>query len=238
MVLLTGGANGIGATTVRAFHQQGACIHFCDVDGKAGRRLVRELKTRVTFSAVDLERESEICDWIGSLVPRSKAIDILVNNAAQDPRIALEKTTASAWDKLMAVNLRATFIASREVVPRMQRGSTIINFSSITFYNSPPRMSAYVATKAGIIGFTRCLARELGPRGIRVNVISPGWIMTERQLREHVDKKARQLILRSQCIPELLQPEDIADVVLFLASQASRALTGQEILADRGWHHS
>jgi NAD(P)-dependent dehydrogenase (short-subunit alcohol dehydrogenase family) len=236
-VLLTGGANGIGATTVRAFHQQGAHVHFCDVDVKAGRRLSRELKTRASFSAVNLEEESEIRHWIGSVAPR-KIIDILVNNAARDPRMDLEKTTTSAWDKLMAVNLRATFLASREATPRMQCGSTIINFSSITFYNSPPRMSAYVATKAGIIGFTRCLARELGPRGIRVNVISPGWIMTERQLREHVDENARQLILRSQCIPELLQPADIADVVLFLASQASRALTGQEILADRGWHHS
>ncbi len=99
-------------------------------------------------------------------------------------------------------------------------------------------MTAYVATKAGIIGFTRSLARELGPRGIRANVVSPGWIMTERQLREFVNARTRKLILRSQCIPELLQPEDIADVVLFLASDASRALTGQELLADRGWEHS
>ena len=238
VVLLTGGANGIGATTVRAFHRQGANIHFCDVDVKAGRRLARDLKARVAFSAVDLEQESEIADWIRAVAPRTKAIDVLVNNAARDPRIALEQTTVAAWDKLMAVNLRAAFVASREATPRMKPGSSIINFSSITFYNSPPRMSAYVATKGGVLGFTRCLARELGPRGIRVNVVSPGWIMTKRQLREHVDDTARQLILRSQCIPELLQPEDIADVVLFLASGASRALTGQEILADRGWHHS
>jgi NAD(P)-dependent dehydrogenase (short-subunit alcohol dehydrogenase family) len=238
VVLLTGGANGIGATTVRAFHRQGARVCFCDIDVKAGRRLAHQLKTRVAFSPVDLEQESEICDWIRQAVPRGKAIDILVNNAARDPRIDLAKTTVADWDKLMAVNLRAHFITSREAAKRMKRGSTIINFSSITFYNSPPRMSAYVATKAGLLGFTRCLARELGPRGIRVNVVSPGWIMTERQLRDHVDENARQLILRSQCIPELLQPEDIADVVLFLASQASRALTGQEILADRGWHHS
>jgi NAD(P)-dependent dehydrogenase (short-subunit alcohol dehydrogenase family) len=99
-------------------------------------------------------------------------------------------------------------------------------------------MSAYVATKAGIIGFTRSLARELGPKGIRVNTVSPGWVMTDRQLREYVDAEARRLIQGSQCIPDLLQPADLAEVILFLASDASRAVTGQEILADRGWAHS
>jgi NAD(P)-dependent dehydrogenase (short-subunit alcohol dehydrogenase family) len=99
-------------------------------------------------------------------------------------------------------------------------------------------MSAYVATKAGIIGLTRSLARELGPRGIRVNTVSPGWVMTERQLREHVTPATKKLIRKSQCVPELLQPEEIAQVILFLASQASAAITGQEILADRGWAHS
>lgn len=238
VVLLTGGANGIGAATVRAFHEQGANVHFCDIDAPAGQRLARGLKTRATFSRVDLEQESEICGWIRQVAPRGKAIDILVNNAARDPRIELARMTVEDWDRLMAVNLRAHFITCREAAPRMRAGSAIVNFSSITFYNSPPRMTAYVASKAGIIGFTRSLARELGPRGIRANIVSPGWIMTERQLREYVNATTRRLILRSQCIPELLRPEDIADVVLFLASDASRALTGQEILADRGWEHS
>jgi D-xylose 1-dehydrogenase len=99
-------------------------------------------------------------------------------------------------------------------------------------------MTAYVATKGGVLGFTRSLARELGPRGIRVNTISPGWIMTERQLKQFVTPAVKRLIKRSQCVPELLQPWDMADVTLFLASDASRAITGQEILADRGWAHS
>jgi NAD(P)-dependent dehydrogenase (short-subunit alcohol dehydrogenase family) len=99
-------------------------------------------------------------------------------------------------------------------------------------------MAAYVATKGGVIGFTRSLARELGPRRIRVNTVSPGWVMTERQLRQYVTPATRKLIRRSQCVPDLLQPEEIADVILFLASDASRAITGQAILADRGWEHS
>ena len=99
-------------------------------------------------------------------------------------------------------------------------------------------MTAYVSTKAGIIGFTRALARELGPRRIRVNVISPGWIMTERQLKQFVTPQVKRLIRRSQCVPDLIQPREIAEIALFLASDASSALTGQEILADRGWAFS
>src|SRR5262249_12482628 len=103
---------------------------------------------------------------------------------------------------------------------------------------APAQMSAYVGTKGGVLGFTRSLARELGPRGIRVNAVSPGWVMTERQLRQYVTPATKKLIRRAQSIPELIQPEEIAEVVLFLASEASRAITGQEILADRGWEHS
>jgi NAD(P)-dependent dehydrogenase (short-subunit alcohol dehydrogenase family) len=99
-------------------------------------------------------------------------------------------------------------------------------------------MSAYVASKGGVLGFTRSLARELGPRRIRVNAVSPGWIMTERQLRDYVTPSVKKLIRRSQSIPDLIQPDAIAEVIVFLASDASRAITGQEILADRGWHHS
>jgi NAD(P)-dependent dehydrogenase (short-subunit alcohol dehydrogenase family) len=239
VVLLTGGANGIGAATVRAFHQQKARVHFCDIDAAAGRRLARQLGSRVTFSEVNLEEEAAICDWVRSSADaRRRMIDVLVNNAARDPRIALARTKVSDWDRLMALNLRAQFITSREAAPRMRAGSAIINFSSITFHLAPARMTAYVATKAGILGFTRALARELGPRGIRVNAVSPGWTMTARQLRDFVDAGVSRLIRRSQCIPDLLQPEEIAEVVLFLASRASRAVTGQEILADRGWQHS
>ncbi|HMJ92226.1 MAG TPA: SDR family oxidoreductase, partial [Candidatus Acidoferrum sp.] len=139
---------------------------------------------------------------------------------------------------LIATNLRAPGLLARECVPLMQRGASIINLASITFYNSPAQMSTYVATKGGIIGFTRSLARELGPRRIRVNTVSPGWIMTERQLRMYITPAVKKMIKRSQSIPDLNVPEEIAEVILFLASDASRAITGQEILVDRGWAHS
>jgi NAD(P)-dependent dehydrogenase (short-subunit alcohol dehydrogenase family) len=153
--------------------------------------------------------------------------------------MALDTMSAKDWDDLFATNLRACFLMARETTPHMTDGAgAIINLASITFHLGPSPMSAYVATKGGVLGFTRALARELGPRGIRVNTLSPGWVMTERQLKQFVTPAVKRTIRKSQCVPELLQPKDMAEVVLFLASDASRAITGQEILADRGWTHS
>jgi NAD(P)-dependent dehydrogenase (short-subunit alcohol dehydrogenase family) len=237
-VVITGGANGIGAAIVRAFHAQEARVFFCDIDSAAGIKLSNELGETVTFSRVDLTREADVARWIKQVAKAASPIGILVNNAARDPRIPLGKMSAADWDNLFATNLRAYFLTARTTIPFMPRGGSIINFASVTFHNAPPEMTAYVATKAGAIGFTRSLARELGPRRIRVNVISPGWTMTTRQLKEYVNAAAKKRIRQSQCIPDFIQPEDIAEVALFLASDASRAITGQEILADRGWAHS
>lgn len=237
-MLLTGGANGIGAATVRAFAEQGARVYFCDRDSAAGRSLAAELPGTV-FTEVDLQRESQIVRWIKAVLKTESAIHVVVNNAAIDPRIPLAELTAEKIDSLYQINLRPFFLTVRESASSMPRGkSSIVNLSSITFHTGPKDMSAYVATKAAIIGFSRALARELGPKGIRVNTVSPGWIMTERQLREYVTAQTKKLIKSSQCVPELLQPRDIAEVILFLASDASSAIAGQEILADRGWAHS
>ena len=231
-VLITGGANGIGAATVRAFHAQGAAVFFCDMDVPAGKALAKEL--RCQFSRVDLRQEREVCAWIRDV----GNIRVLVNNAANDPRIPLKGHTVQQWDDLFARNLRAMFLTAREAAPRMRTSASIINLASITFHIAPAEMSAYVGTKGGVLGFTRSLARELGPRGIRVNAVSPGWVMTERQMRDYVTPAVKRLIKRSQCVPALIQPEEIANVILFLASGASAPITGQEILADRGWAYS
>ena len=237
-VLVTGGANGIGSAIVRAFHEQGSRVFFCDVDARAGARLARELGERTEFRRVDLTREREVVEWIGSIGRRHKKIHALINNAARDTRIELARCSVQDWDNLFATNLRAYFLTSREAVKWMRAGAAIVNFSSITFHAGMPNLSAYVATKAGALGFTRSLARELGPRRIRVNTVTPGWVMTERQLREFITPAIRKFLFRAQCISDLIQPEEIAEIVLFLAGDASRAMTGQELLVDRGWHHS
>lgn len=223
---------------VRAFAAQGARVFFCDVDQRSAESLARDIGEHVSFARVDLSREKEVTRWVKSVIRKGGPVRTLINNAARDPRIALENTSVKDWDDLFATNLRAYFLMAREVAPHMREGGSIINFSSITFHTAPAAMTAYVATKGGALAFTRSLARELGPRGIRVNTLSPGWIMTERQLRDFVTPAVKTLIRKSQCVPDLLKPEEIADVALFLASDASRAITGQEILADRGWAHS
>lgn len=237
-VVITGGANGIGAATVRAFHAQGARVFFCDVDAAAGEALARELGGNVSFEVVDLVNGQAIADWTARIKRGTKSIRVLVNNAARDPRIPFLETTAQQWDDLFALNVRAYFLTARECAPAMPSGGSIINLSSVVLYNTPRSLVAYVATKGGVLGFTRCLARELGGRGLRVNCVSPGWVFTERQKRDFLDDESMRLIEDRQCIADYIQPTEIADVILFLASDLSTAVTGQEILADRGWEHS
>ena len=235
LVLITGGANGIGRAMVEAFHVQEAMVCFCDLDEKAGARLSKRLGGRAEFTKVNLTSEAEIKRWVARVAKRHGDIHVLINNAACDPRIALEDVTSKAWNDLFAINIRAYFLVCREASLHLAKGASIVNFSSITFYTAPVNMSAYVATKAAAIGLTRSLARELGHRRIRANTISPGWIMTERQLSDHVTPAVKRQIRMEQCIPDLNQPAEVAAVALFLASDSSRAVTGQEILVDRGW---
>lgn len=238
VVLITGGSNGIGAALVRAFHAQGSLVCFCDVDAATGRALAKELGAGVRFAKVDLLKEQQVDKWVKSVAEEFGALHVLINNAACDPRIPLGKTSTQDWDRLLARNLRSCFLTARAADGFLKRGAAVINFSSITFHIAPADMTAYVASKGGIIAYTRSLARELGPRGIRVNTISPGWVMTERQKQEFVTPKVKRMLREVQCMPDLLQPEEIARVALFLASHASSAITGQELLADRGWAHS
>lgn len=238
VVLVTGGANGIGRAMVKRFVEQKSRVYFCDIDAESGAKLATELGELASFSRVDLTVESEVRDWIEQIAADSHRIDVLLNNAARDPRIPLPQLTMQEWDSIFSLNLRAAVIAIQQAAPTMSSGSSVINFSSITHHLSPAAMSAYVATKSAIIGLTRSLARELGASKIRVNTLSPGWTMTERQMAEHVTDAIKDRLAKEQCIGDLLQPEEIADVALFLASDASRAITGQEILADHGWAHS
>lgn len=238
VVLVTGGANGIGAATVRALVGRGARAYFCDIDATQGDMLSKELGVDARFSCVDLMDPESIATWILAVGEQEGEIHGLVNNAALDPRLSLEETRVEDWDGLFARNMRAYFLCCREVSPWLVDGSAIVNLSSVTFHEAPAKMTAYVATKGAIQGFTRSLARELGPRGVRVNTVSPGWVMTERQLAMYADEATQARVMREQCVPKLLLPEELADVIVFLLGNQSRAISGQELLVDRGWRHS
>ena len=238
VVLITGGANGIGRAMVELFADQQSSVFFCDLDEAAAGELTSKL-SKVTFHRVDLTVEQEVRDWVSEVGAQATKVDVLINNAAADPRIEFDKMSTEQWDGLFQRNLRAFFLTAQEASRRMPtEGGSIINFSSITAHLSPAAMTAYVATKSGIIGFTQSLARELGKRRIRVNTISPGWIMTDRQLDQFVSNDVKQMLHDSQCVPDLIQPEEVAEVALFLASSVSRAITGQELLVDRGWSNA
>ncbi len=239
-VLVTGGASGIGAAIVRAFAAQGAKVGFVDLLEDAGAALAAELSAGgadVRFLPVDLTDIAALRDAVAAFAAALGPIDVLVNNAANDTRHDWRTETPETWDARVAVNLRHFFFAIQAVAPGMieaGRGS-IVNFGSISWRTGLGGMPAYTASKAGIEGLTRSFARDLGPHRIRVNCVLPGWVMTERQLALWVDENAARVIAERQCLPDRIQPDDLARMVLFLASDDSAMCTSQSFVVDGGW---
>jgi NAD(P)-dependent dehydrogenase (short-subunit alcohol dehydrogenase family) len=162
---------------------------------------------------------------------------VLVNNAANDDRHEFAEVTPEYWDQRMDVNLRHHFFAAQAVAPSMTRagGGSIINMSSIAWMIPSTGLPAYVTAKAGIVGLTRTLAKELGPANIRVNAVSPGAIMTDRQRRLWMTPEYLAEIMQRQSLKRELLPDDVARLILFLASDDSSAITGQNLVIDGGW---
>jgi len=164
-------------------------------------------------------------------------IDILVNNAAHDERHTIDSVTPEYWDDRMAVNLRHQFFAAQAVYPDMERsgGGAIVNLGSVTYMVGQGGMAGYSAAKSAVWGLTRSLARDLGPKGIRVNCVVPGWIMTERQMEMWLTPESEEELMQSQCLKRKLYPDDIARVVLFMAADDSGGCTNQMFIVDGGW---
>jgi NAD(P)-dependent dehydrogenase (short-subunit alcohol dehydrogenase family) len=163
-------------------------------------------------------------------------ITVLINNAANDMRHTTMDLTPDTWDHLQNINLRPFVFALQAVVPGMRAvgGGTVINVSSISYMMGMAGMPAYTTAKAGINALTRAHAREFGPDGIRVNTLSPGMVLTDRQLREVVSEPEIEAHLKTQCLPLRIAPVDMVGPALFLASDASRMMTGQALVVDGG----
>lgn len=234
-VFVTGGASGIGATLVEAFHDQGAHIAFIDRDAAAGRALAGRLKG-AWFEAVDVRDAEALAAALVAAGSALGPIRVLVNNVADDTRHHALETDAAAWRQGLAVNLDPTFLASRAVQPQMVQagGGSIINLASINALLGPPDMPAYVAAKAAILGLTKALAREWGGQGIRVNAISPGWVVTERQLALWLTPEAEAEWAKQIALPGRIMPDDVARLALFLAADDSAMITGQNHVIDAG----
>lgn len=236
-VFVTGGATGIGASVVSGFARQGALVTFFDINEAAGRALAETLGDDVRYQPLDLTDLAAIKPVFQKISETAGGVDILVNGAATDTRHATQDVTPESWRKTLAVNLDHQFFCAQAVLPEMSdaQSGVILNFGSVAWHVGLENAVGYVASKAGIEGITHALAREAGPDGIRVNCLLPGFVHTERQEKLWLTPELHDEVMRNQCLARFNTPDDIANVALFLCSDASRAITNQTILADAGW---
>jgi galactose dehydrogenase len=239
-VLVTGGGSGIGAALVAGFAAEGARVAFLDIAEAESRTLVSELEGKVAHLPHYIKADLRDIDALRTAVAEAAGVlgglRVLVNNAARDDRHELEAVEPDYWDESQAVNLRHHFFAAQAVAPHMRAGGggAIVNFSSIAYLLNMGELPGYAAAKAGIVGLTKSLAGRLGPDNIRVNAILPGMVLTERQKRLWIDDADIAGGIARQCLKRSLLADDMVGPCLFLASEASSAITAQTLIVDGG----
>lgn len=237
-VYITGGGSGIGASLTDGFLAQGANVTFIGrSDASAFVADMQEKHGRAPlFLQGDITETDRLQATIKEAAHTFGPVDVLVSNAANDQRHTMAELTPDRWDALLAINLKAYFFAAQAVAPGMQAkgAGSIINFSSVSYMMGNAGYPAYTTANGGITALSRSLARELGPDGVRVNALAPGWVLTEKQLEKWATPKDLAAHLDRQCLKTHLAPRDIVDAVLFLASDASRMMTGQCMVVDGG----
>jgi NAD(P)-dependent dehydrogenase (short-subunit alcohol dehydrogenase family) len=240
LVFISGGSSGIGAELVRHFAAQGSKVAFCGTKADGGRALIDEIAARgqpqPVYGACDVRDVVAYQALLREVVDKHGPIRVLVNNAGRDDRHAMEDVTPEFWDDRLALNLKHYFFAIQAVAPGMAAagGGSVINMGSVSWMRGRPNLAGYTTAKAGILGLTRTLARELGARNIRVNAVVPGAIVTERQTTLHRDPAADQAFLDAQCLKIRLDPGHVSRVTLFMAADDSDGMTGQHVLVDAG----
>jgi NAD(P)-dependent dehydrogenase (short-subunit alcohol dehydrogenase family) len=235
-VVVTGGGSGIGAAITEGFVAQGARVTFLDIADEDSRALETRLagaETAPVYKRCNLKDVSEIERVFGEV----GNVDVLVNNAANDDRHSLEDITPEYWDDRIAVNLRHLAFCAKAVVPGMKaRGAgAIVNLGSVSWHLAIENLVIYQTAKAGIEGLTRALARDLGADGIRVTCVVPGGVQTPRQMKLWHNPEVEAEMIAQQCIKARVMPDDIAAMVLFLASDDARMCTSHEYFVDAGW---
>jgi NAD(P)-dependent dehydrogenase (short-subunit alcohol dehydrogenase family) len=237
-VFITGGGSGIGASLTEGFLRQGAKVAFVQRSDSSAfvEEMAQATGNRPLFIPCDI---TDIADLRAAVARASDAhgpITVLVNNAANDKRHKTLEVDEGFWDWSIAINLKAYFFAAQAVIPGMQAhgGGSIINFSSISYMMGNAGYPIYTAANSGINGMTRSLAREFGPDRIRVNALAPGWVLTQKQKDLWVTPEGLQAHVDRQCLKDTLEPQDVVGGCLFLASSASRMMTGQALVIDGG----
>ena len=236
VAVVTGGSEGIGLDFCRILCEVGCEVYFCSRNDEKGRLAAKALGRRVHYYQTDLTAPDQIKAFAAHVRESAGHVDYLVNNAANDDRIKFSDLTVEDCDRMWALNLRSFLLMSRACLELMRQGEgkSVVNISTTNYMFGLAPFTIYNATKSGILGFTRSLARELGEEGIRVNMISPGWIMTEKQLRQYVSEEDKKALLREQCVKHLIEAKHVSPVMLFLLSSAACAMSGQNLVVDGG----
>lgn len=241
VVVVTGGASGIGESIVEAFVRQQARVIFLDIQDEVAKSLVERMVAEglpaPTYCRCDLTDIAELQRTVQEILLRYGGVDVLVNNAGDDTRHSVESVTPESWDRTMAANLKHQFFMAQAVSPAMRaaRRGSIINMGSIAWVIPSTNVPVYVTAKAAIVGMTRTLAHEFGGDEVRVNCVMPGAIVTERQKQLWFTPEYKAEVIASQALKRMIMPEDVARLVLFLAADDSSAITSQSYVVDGGW---
>ncbi|MBX2855990.1 MAG: SDR family oxidoreductase [Rhodobacteraceae bacterium] len=239
-VFISGGATGIGASLVGAFAKQGARVAFVDLNVEAGEALVERLAAEGArapwFRTCDVTDTSALRAVIDSAQALEGRLDVLVNNAGNDQRHNPETVDEAFWEWCVSINLRHQYFAAQQAFSWMkpQGGGAIINFASVAPRLGIPELSVYNAMKSGVVGMTRSLSKAFAAHGVRVNAITPGAILTPKQLEKWITPEDEARLTGEQHLHRRLVGDDIAPTALFLASAASNAITSQAITVDAG----
>jgi 3-oxoacyl-[acyl-carrier protein] reductase len=244
VAIITGAGQGIGRAYARRFTDEGSSVVIAELNAETGTAVADEIRRaggKAVFVRSDVTDEASCQSMAKAALDSFGRIDVLVNNAAIFATIQMKpfwELTQAEWDPLMAVNLKGPWLASKAVFPAMrsQGGGAIINISSAAYLLGRPNYVHYVASKAGILGLTRSMAREVGPFNIRVNAITPGPTYTEVP-RATVTPEQKQAMINAQCIKRPEVPEDLVGIVAFLASDDAAFITGQTFNVEGGLTH-
>ncbi|RZA30677.1 MAG: SDR family oxidoreductase [Proteobacteria bacterium] len=240
VALITGGARGIGLADANELIAAGAIVVINDLDAQAAEQAAAALETgggRAAWYAGDAADERVVKSTVQDIVARFGRLDVLVNNAGigVKPAYHVEDMPAGAWDSMIHVHMKSTFLWSREAIPAMRRGGfgRIVNMSSMNFTGGGrPGVAHYAAAKAGILGFTQTLAKEVGPYGITANAIAPGYVETD--LIAQFSPEMREQLCKQNPVGRTCQPAEVAALVAFLCSQQAAFINGEMICMDGG----